>query len=90
MKIGLVGYQGSGKSTLFEWLTAREAGPGPVARRQRAIGPPFPSPAVVGYTVSKKVTPLGVAGTGEHAGNRPHSREGSGPPASPISARAAA
>ncbi len=21
MKIGLVGYQGSGKSTLFEWLT---------------------------------------------------------------------
>jgi GTP-binding protein YchF len=27
MKIGLVGYQGSGKSTLFEWLTDTEADP---------------------------------------------------------------
>jgi ATPase subunit of ABC transporter with duplicated ATPase domains len=27
MKIGLVGYQGSGKSTLFEWLTGVAADP---------------------------------------------------------------
>ena len=25
MKIGLVGYQGSGKTTLFEWLTGQQA-----------------------------------------------------------------
>ena len=27
MKIGLVGYQGSGKSTCFQWLTGQEADP---------------------------------------------------------------
>ena len=27
MKIGLVGYQGSGKSTLFEWLTGAKPDP---------------------------------------------------------------
>src|SRR5262245_49750370 len=27
MKIGLIGYQGSGKSTLFEWLTGVKADP---------------------------------------------------------------
>ena len=27
MKIGIVGYQGSGKSTLFHWLTGKEPDP---------------------------------------------------------------
>ncbi len=37
MKIGLVGYQGSGKSTLFEWLTGVPADPGQVHSGQSAI-----------------------------------------------------
>ena len=37
MKIGLVGYQGSGKSTVFEWLTGVKPDPGDGARRASAM-----------------------------------------------------
>jgi ribosome-binding ATPase YchF (GTP1/OBG family) len=37
MKIGLVGYQGSGKSTLFEWLTGVPADPALAHRTQSAM-----------------------------------------------------
>jgi hypothetical protein len=39
MKIGLVGYQGSGKSTLFEWLTGVAPDPGAVHTGQSAMAP---------------------------------------------------
>ena len=39
MKIGLVGYQGSGKSTLFEWLTGVTPDPGAVHTGQSAMAP---------------------------------------------------
>ena len=44
MKIGLVGYQGSGKSTLFEWLTGVKPDPALSHTAQIAMAP-FPSPA---------------------------------------------
>ena len=37
MKIGIVGYQGSGKSTLFEWLTGVAADPAQAHRTQSAM-----------------------------------------------------
>lgn len=37
MKIGIVGYQGSGKSTLFEWLTGTRADPALAHRTQSAM-----------------------------------------------------
>ncbi|MFH1921503.1 MAG: DUF933 domain-containing protein [Planctomycetota bacterium] len=39
MKIGLVGYQGSGKSTLFEWLTGVAADPSLSHKDQSAMAP---------------------------------------------------
>ncbi|MEX0977597.1 MAG: DUF933 domain-containing protein [Pirellulales bacterium] len=39
MKIGLVGYQGSGKSTLFEWLTGVPADPALAHTSQHAMAP---------------------------------------------------
>lgn len=39
MKIGLVGYQGSGKSTLFEWLTGVAADPAVAHLGQSAMAP---------------------------------------------------
>ncbi len=39
MKIGLVGYQGSGKSTLFEWLTGEPANPAHAHTGQSAMAP---------------------------------------------------
>src|SRR4029079_6497268 len=39
MKIGLVGYQGSGKSTLFEWLTGVKADFAAVQSGQSAMAP---------------------------------------------------
>ena len=42
MKIGLVGYQGSGKSTLFEWLTGVKP-TRPCRTPPKAPWPPFPS-----------------------------------------------
>jgi ribosome-binding ATPase len=39
MKIGLVGYQGSGKSTLFEWLTGVKADPALAHASQHAMAP---------------------------------------------------
>src|SRR5688500_15182822 len=37
MKIGIVGYQGSGKSTLFEWLTGTPANPALAPTTQSAM-----------------------------------------------------
>ena len=45
MKIGLVGYQGSGKSTLFEWLTGVPADPAVAHIGQSAIAP-VPEPRI--------------------------------------------
>src|SRR5262245_12005439 len=39
MKIGLVGYQGSGKSTLFEWLTGVRPDPAQSHTGQSAMAP---------------------------------------------------
>jgi ribosome-binding ATPase YchF (GTP1/OBG family) len=39
MKIGLVGYQGSGKTTLFEWLTGVAADPASAHTGQSAMAP---------------------------------------------------
>ena len=45
MKIGLVGYQGSGKSTLFEWLTGVPADPSQMHTGQTAMAT-IPDPRV--------------------------------------------
>ena len=37
MKIGIVGYQGSGKSTLFHWLTGAEPDPALSHKTQSAM-----------------------------------------------------
>ena len=58
MKIGLVGYRGSGKSTLFEWLTGVPADPSLAHRDQSAMAP-VPEPrldALVEIYHPKKVT----------------------------------
>src|SRR3954453_1208559 len=58
MKIGLVGYQGSGKSTLFEWLTGVRPDPALAHASQSAMAP-VPEPRVEQLCVvykPKKVT----------------------------------
>ncbi|MCA9101066.1 MAG: DUF933 domain-containing protein [Planctomycetales bacterium] len=58
MKIGLVGYQGSGKSTLFEWLTGEAADPA-VAHQGQAAMAPVPDPRIeqlIAIFHPKKVT----------------------------------
>lgn len=45
MKIGLVGYQGSGKSTLFEWLTGIKPDPAQAHSGQAAMCP-IPDPRI--------------------------------------------
>ena len=58
MKIGLVGYQGSGKSTLFEWLTGVAADPSLAHKDQSAMAP-VPEPrleALVEIYHPKKIT----------------------------------
>lgn len=45
MKIGLVGYQGSGKSTLFQWLTGVAPDPGAVRSGQSGMCP-VPDPRI--------------------------------------------
>ena len=45
MKIGIVGYQGSGKSTLFQWVTGEEADPALAHRCQSAMAT-VPEPRV--------------------------------------------
>ncbi len=37
MKMGLVGYAGSGKSTVFEWLTGEKPDPSKVQQGQTAM-----------------------------------------------------
>jgi ribosome-binding ATPase len=58
MKIGLVGYQGCGKSTLFEWLTGVKPDPA-LAHVSQAAMAPVPEPRVerlCGIYHPKKVT----------------------------------
>ncbi len=58
MKIGLAGYQGSGKSTLFEWLTGVAPDPAASHSGQSAMAP-IPEPRVAGLCEvynPKKVT----------------------------------
>src|SRR5438552_10641758 len=58
MKIGIVGYQGSGKSTLFEWLTGVKPDPALAHASQMAMAP-VPEPRVEGLCAiyhPKKVT----------------------------------
>ena len=58
MKIGLVGYQGAGKSTLFEWLTGVAHDPAQAHQGQSAMAP-VPEPRVAGLCAvyhPKKVT----------------------------------
>ena len=58
MKIGLVGYQGCGKSTLFEWLTGVKPDPALAHLSQSAMAP-VPEPRVEGLCAiyhPKKVT----------------------------------
>ena len=45
MKIGLIGYQGSGKSTLFEWLTGVAPDPAKSHTGHSAMAP-VPEPRV--------------------------------------------
>ncbi len=58
MKIGLVGYQGSGKSTLFEWLTEVAADPslGHTTQSAMAIIPDERVDGLCGIYSPKKVT----------------------------------
>jgi hypothetical protein len=58
MKIGIVGYQGSGKSTLFQWLTGEAPDPALVHKTQAAMAT-VPEPHVenlCGIYKPKKVT----------------------------------
>ncbi len=58
MKIGLIGYQGSGKSTLFEWLTGVASDPSKSHTSQSAMAP-VPEPridALCGVYKPKKIT----------------------------------
>src|SRR5262245_40302821 len=45
MKIGIVGYQGSGKSTLFEWLTQTAPDPS-LSHTTQTASTPIPEPRV--------------------------------------------
>ncbi|MGQ9504138.1 MAG: DUF933 domain-containing protein [Thermogutta sp.] len=62
MKIGLVGYQGSGKSTLFEWLTGVPADPAQAFSGQSAMAV-IPDPRLEQLQriyEAKKVTPAAL------------------------------
>ena len=45
MKIGLIGYQGSGKSSLFQWLTSQASDPALAHRTQSAMAT-IPEPRI--------------------------------------------
>jgi hypothetical protein len=58
MKIGLIGYQGAGKSTLFEWLTSAKPDPALAHASQTAMAP-VPDSRVAGLSAiytPKKIT----------------------------------
>ncbi len=58
MKIGIVGYQGSGKSTLFEWLTGTPSDPAQAHKSQTAMAE-VPEPLVADLATiysPKKIT----------------------------------
>jgi ribosome-binding ATPase YchF (GTP1/OBG family) len=59
MRIGLVGYQGSGKTTLFRWLTGAEPDPAAVHNTGQMAMAPIPEPRVeplCGIYHPKKIT----------------------------------
>jgi ribosome-binding ATPase YchF (GTP1/OBG family) len=59
MRIGLVGYQGSGKTTLFQWLTGAEPDPAAVHNTGQMAMAPIPEPRVeplCGIYHPKKIT----------------------------------
>ena len=72
MKIGLVGYQGSGKSTLFEWLTGvkPDLAVAHVGQNAMAAGARAPDRATVRGLSSQK-SDHGGPGTGRYAGPGP-------------------
>ncbi|GIW95787.1 MAG: ribosome-binding ATPase YchF [Pirellulaceae bacterium] len=62
MKIGIVGYQGTGKTTLFEWLSQTEADPA-LAHLGQSVTVPVPDPRVhrlAAIYQPKKVTLAGL------------------------------
>lgn len=62
LKIGLVGYQGSGKTTLFQWLTGVRPDPS-LTHRGQSVVVPLPEPRLEGLANiyhSKKITPAGL------------------------------
>src|SRR5882724_604960 len=58
MKIGLIGYQGSGKSTLFEWLTGAKPDPALAHLSQSAMAavPELRVEQLCGIYKPKKIT----------------------------------
>ncbi len=72
MKIGIIGYQGSGKSTLFEWLTSVKPDPALAHTAQSAMAT-VPEPRVDPLCKvyhPKKIT-LAVAGVGRYSRIKP-------------------
>jgi ribosome-binding ATPase YchF (GTP1/OBG family) len=69
MKVGLVGYKGSGKSTLFEWLTSVAPDPALSHTAQSAMAT-IPEPRLQQLAEihqSKKVTPASLEIVDTHA-----------------------
>ena len=68
MKIGLVGYQGSGKSTLFQWLTGVAADPALAHTGQSAMATiPEPRVAQLCQVYHPKKITLAAHGVGGYA-----------------------
>ncbi len=75
VKIGLVGYQGSGKSTLFHWLTGVAPDPGLAHTGQSAMAPDSRSPRRAALPdLPSEEGHAGGAGTGRYAGPEPLAR----------------
>ena len=75
MKIGLVGYQGSGKSTLFEWLTGVKPDPALSHTAQSAMAAvPEPRVEALLQDLQAEEDDAGGAGAGRYAGAEPHPR----------------
>ena len=75
MKIGLVGYQGSGKSTVFEWMTGQKPDPalGHTAQSAMAVDPRAAGRGALPDLQAEEGDD-GFPGTGRHAGPQPQPR----------------